>query len=243
MVTVRLQKFLASRGVCSRRRAEILIQSGWVQVNGQTVTQLGTGVDPDFDEVRVQGQLLPRVPLRYVLLHKPLGVLSTCSDPWGRPTVLDLIDDATGLHPVGRLDQDTAGALILTNDGDLTQRLTHPSHPCWKIYRVWVRGYPPPPVLHQWRTGVMLDGTPTLPAQVEHLGCQQGFTLLEVHLREGRNRQIRRITEMLGYPVESLTRIAIGPVQLAKLPLGSFRSLTSEEVQSFVPPAALAHEQ
>ncbi len=240
---IRLQKYLASRGVCSRRRAEDLIQAGQVQVNGATITQLGTTVDPDQDEVHVAGQPLPILQLRYYLLHKPVGVISTCQDPWGRPTVLGLVP--AKVHPVGRLDQDSSGALILTNDGALTQKLTHPSHECWKVYQVWVQGRPTASVLSQWRNGVRLEDKLTLPAHVQVLSTRPGQTRLEIHLREGRNRQIRRIAQQLGYPVESLTRTAIGPVQLGALAPGAYRLLTRAEVQQLdgAPiPVRRAHE-
>ncbi|WP_218081895.1 pseudouridine synthase [Anthocerotibacter panamensis] len=230
---VRLQKYLASHGLCSRRRAEELIAAGAVQVNGQTVTQLGTCIDPTTAEVRVHGQLLSSVSLRYYLVHKPRGLVSTCFDPQGRPTVLSLLPSAErqGLYPVGRLDQESEGALLLTNDGALTQKLTHPSHVLWKVYRVWVRGIPTAEALAAWRRGIPLDGRLTLPARVQVLLTQGERTQLEVHLREGRNRQIRRIAQLLGYPIQSLTRVAIGPLVLGDLPAGKYRSLTHREVQ------------
>ncbi len=230
----RLQKHLASHGLCSRRHAEDLITSGQVQVNGTIVTQLGTCIDPDVDCVTVAGQPLKPTTLRYYLINKPQGLLSTCSDPFGRPTVLTLLPEAErqGLHPVGRLDQDTEGALILTNDGALTQKLTHPSHQLWKMYHVQVSGQPPAAILKQWRAGVLLEGRLTLPARIRILKTLAASTWLEVQLTEGRNRQIRRVAQILNFPVESLRRVAIGSLRLGDLPLGSYRHLTVAQVQA-----------
>ncbi len=233
---IRLQKYLANRGLCSRRQAEGLILQGQVAVNGQVITQLGTCVDPDQDLVLVAGKPLAQPQRRYILLHKPLGVVSTCFDPQGRPTVLSLLPESlrAGLYPVGRLDQDSQGALLLTNDGDLTFKLTHPAHEFWKVYRVWVLGSPCPQILKQWQAGVMLEGQRTLPAKVRKIRQTYDQTLLEIHIREGRNRQIRKIAASLGYPVQSLLRIALGPVRLGDLPLGHYRTLAYQELQTLL---------
>ncbi|APB35271.1 pseudouridine synthase [Gloeomargarita lithophora Alchichica-D10] len=226
----RLQKILAQRGVAARRQAEDLIRRGQVRVNG-SLAQLGQKCNPQVDEITIRGQPLPPAPaLFYYLLHKPLGVVSTCADPQGRPTVRDFLPPACPpLHPVGRLDCDSSGALLLTNDGELTLALTHPRHPVWKTYRVWVKGQPTAVDLSQWRRGMDLDGQPTLPAQVRILQKTAHQTLLEIHLREGRNRQIRRVAAQLGYPVLRLHRQAIGEIQLGALPLGHLRPLTPPE--------------
>ncbi|TAF56437.1 MAG: rRNA pseudouridine synthase [Oscillatoriales cyanobacterium] len=243
----RLQKVLAKYGVASRRRAEQLIEEGRVWVNGQPAS-IGLKVDPDRDVITVDGQTLtPATPSAlYILLNKPLGVVSTCHDPQRRPTVLDCLPEDltrhTGLHPIGRLDTNSTGALILTNDGDLTYQLSHPRHHVPKTYRVWVRGVPSATTLKQWRSGVWLDDDdrPTLPAQVNvlqiqpHHGCDQ--TELEIVLREGRNRQIRRVATHLGHPVINLHRCSIGIITLktttgADLKLGEYRHLTPAEVQ------------
>ncbi len=233
----RLQKILSQWGVASRRQAEQLILAGRVRVNGEVVQQLGQKADPTCDRIEVDGRQmtsLSRPEPLYLLLNKPLGVVSTCADPWGRPTVLHLLPEKlrqdNGLHPVGRLDANSTGALLLTNDGDLTYALTHPSHQVPKTYRVWVEGHPSPQVLHQWRKGVMLDDRLTLPAQVEVVAQKADRTCLEVVLQEGRNRQIRRVATQLGHPVLALHRIAIGPIVLNGLPTGKVRSLTQEEV-------------
>ncbi|MEN9207602.1 MAG: pseudouridine synthase [Gloeomargarita sp. GMQP_bins_120] len=231
MTIQRLQKILAQRGVAARRQAEALIRAGQVWVNGRPA-QLGQKCDPQVDQITVQGRPLPPAPRRYYyLLHKPLGVVSTCYDPQGRRTVRDFLPPGLPpLYPVGRLDVDTTGALLLTNDGELTLALTHPRHPVWKVYWVWVAGHPSARVLERWRQGVELDGRPTLPAQVRVLRTFPQQTLLEVRLREGRNRQIRRVAAQLGYPVVRLHRQAIGAIDLGNLPVGKIRPLTEPEL-------------
>ncbi len=226
----RLQKILAQRGVAARRQAEALIRGGQVRVNGQ-LAHVGQKCDPQVDRITVAGQPLPAAPdLHYYLLHKPLGVVSTCADPQGRPTVRDFLPPhLPPLHPVGRLDRESTGALLLTNDGALTLALTHPRHPVWKVYRVWLRGHPPATVLSQWRQGIDLAGQQTLPARVRVLAQTRQQTLLEIHLREGRNRQIRRVAEQLGYPVLQLQRQAIGAIQLGSLAVGHLRPLNRAE--------------
>lgn len=235
----RLQKLLSQWGVASRRQAEVLIQAGRVRVNG-AIAQLGQRADPTLDRVECDGQIISpqnRPDYQYFLANKPLGLVSTCTDPEGRPTVMDLLPPEVrtgmGIHPVGRLDTYSTGALILTNDGDLTFHLTHPSHPVPKTYRVWVEGNPTPRAIQQWQRGeIHLDGTPTLPAQVRFCDRQGDRTELEVVLWEGRNRQIRRVAELLGYPVVKLHRVAIGFVQVAGVLPGSVRNLTKDEVDS-----------
>jgi pseudouridine synthase len=242
MTGLRLQKYLASCGISSRRQAEQMIQAGMVHVNGKLITELGTRVDPEQDEVQVKGQLVyPPTNKIYLLYHKPKNVVSTCHDPEGRKTVLDFLPAAManrGIHPVGRLDQYSSGALLLTNDGDFTLRLTHPRYGCSKTYHVWVQGRPTESDLHLWRRGILLGKTPTLPAQVNILQQDEGNTLIEAILHEGRNRQIRRICEQLGYPVYSLTRVAIGTVSLGDLLPGKYRNLSSKEVVTLLTKAS-----
>jgi 23S rRNA pseudouridine2605 synthase len=239
----RLQKIMAQWGIASRRHAEEMIQAGRVRVNGN-IAYLGQKADPDRDQIEVDGKRIDRnyrpVPI-YLLLNKPLGVVSTCLDPNGRPSVLDLLPRkmrvGEGIHPVGRLDVDSTGALLLTNDGDLTFRLTHPRHFIPKTYQVWVQGNPPDSILQTWRQGVILAGRKTLPAQVRCLQQIPGHkALLEVILYEGRNRQIRRVAEQLGYPVIKLHRTAIGSIRLQPtgqpaLPEGQYRSLSASELE------------
>jgi 23S rRNA pseudouridine2605 synthase len=238
----RLQKLLSQWGVASRRHAEALILEGRVRLNGQIV-HLGQKADPERDRIEVDGILLEnrhRPKHIYLLLHKPSGVVSTCDDPRGRTTVLDLLPDrlkqGLGIHPVGRLDAESTGALLLTNDGALTFHLTHPSHCIPKTYEVWVRGHPPESVLQAWREGIVLAGRKTLPASIGVLECNRDDrTLLEIVLREGRNRQIRRVAALLGYPVIHLHRTAIGAILLqppgeSGLPIGQYRPLEKSEL-------------
>lgn len=233
----RLQKILSQRGIASRRQAEQMILTGRVQLNGVTA-HLGQKANADADTITIDGQRLPpgdTPSLSYLLLNKPAGVVSTCRDPQGRSTVLELLPPQwrqSGLHPVGRLDADSTGALLLTNDGSITFYLTHPRHHVAKTYQVWVKGNPSAVILQQWRQGILLQGRPTLPAQVCVLDrCREpARTCLEITLHEGRNRQIRRVAEQLGHPVLSLQRVAIGPIQLGNLPCGQWRSLTEPEI-------------
>jgi pseudouridine synthase len=234
----RLQKILSQWGVASRRNAETLIHEGRVLLNGVPAT-LGQRADPTVDQIEVDGRVIqpndkPR--LFYLLLNKPAGVVSTCNDEKGRKTVLDLLPDALrhsqGIHPVGRLDTDSTGALLLTNDGQLTFHLTHPSHSIPKTYLVWVEGHPTPEVLHQWRTGIRLDGRKTRSAQVALLNHKATQSLLKITMREGRNRQIRKVADQLGYPVVRLHRIAIGSIELNSLKSGDFRALSQSELSA-----------
>lgn len=234
----RLQKLLSQWGIASRRQAEALIQSGRVQVNG-AIAHLGQKADPMVDCVTLDGRVIApenRPDAYYLLLNKPLDVVCTCDDPWGRSTVLDLLPlslrAGLGIHPVGRLDANSTGALILTNDGDLTYQLTHPRHHIPKTYRVWVQGRPSPTVLERWCRGIQLAQKQTLPAQVRPLTYRSARTELEVVLREGRKRQIRRVAEALGHPVLQLHRVAIGSVSLASLMSGNVRDLTKREVNA-----------
>ena len=248
----RLQKILAQWGIASRRHAEQLILAGQVRVNGG-IAVLGQKADPDADLIEVDGESVGRTlgaersPLRpapvYLLLHKPLGVVSTCADPQKRPTVLDLLPPKyqnLGLHPVGRLDVQTTGALLLTNDGELTFHLTHPSHHVTKTYEVLVQGNPSPSVLNQWRNGILLEGRQTRPAQVQILRpwtALQNTVLLQVILQEGRKRQIRLVAKALGHRVLKLHRTHIGAIALRHidgymLSPGQYRSLTSSEISA-----------
>lgn len=235
MPTQRLQKILAQAGVASRRRSEELVRAGRVTVNGQVVDTLGSQADPAVDRIALDGQpvVLQAAPV-YFLLRKPRGYLSTCYDPQGRKTVLELVPYVPGLHPVGRLDRDTTGLLILSNDGGFTQALTHPRHGIAKTYVAEVRGRPTPTAVQQLRTGVRLEGGVTLPAQVELLEKRPDASRVALTIREGRNRQVRRMMEAVGHPVIRLERVAIGSLVADDLPEGHYRALTPEEVQSLL---------
>lgn len=238
----RLQKILSQWGIASRRQAEEMIRRSRVRVNGD-LAHLGQKVDPQKDTITVDGKPVlseQRPTLVYLLLHKGIGVVSTCHDPQGRKTVLDLLPPelhlGQGIHPVGRLDIDSTGAIILTNDGELTFWLTHPRHSIPKTYRVLVEGHPTESVLRTWRQGVLLDGRKTRPAQVKLIKKFADTTCLEIILKEGRNRQIRRVAEILGHPVIKLHRTAIGPIQLkspGNKPLleGEYRHLEESEIR------------
>jgi pseudouridine synthase len=225
----RLQKILSQAGVASRRAAEQLMLEGRVTVNGTTIRELGTKADAARDDIRVDGR---RVKLteqhRYLLLNKPRGCMTTRSDPERRPTVIDLLKGVREyVYPVGRLDFDSEGLLILTNDGDLAARLTHPSHEVPRVYEARVLGEPDHHDLDRLEKGVTIDGRRTQLAGVKALRPD----LLQVTIREGRNRQVRKMCEAIGHPVTQLKRVAIGPIRDGKLKPGMWRDLTAEEVR------------
>lgn len=229
---LRLQKFLALAGVASRRQAEKLIVEGRVQVNGRPA-ELGTKVEPGSDRVTVDRKPVQvRAEQSYLLLHKPAGCLTTRRDPEGRPTVYHFIGEAadSGVQAVGRLDYNTEGALIFTSDGELARRLQHPRFKVPKTYQVRVRGEVSIATCRRLADGVMLDGRPTLPAEVRLLRSGVSHTSLEIVIREGRNRQVRRMCEAVGHPVSRLRRTAIGPLALGDLPPGRVRQLSSREI-------------
>jgi len=222
MVPIQLNRYLAMHGVASRRGADHLIKAGHVTVNGRRA--IPTDRVGDTDQILVKGQPInPSPSLVYYLLHKPAGYLSTVSDPQGRPTVLDLIPHATRLYPVGLLDYASEGLILLTNDGELAYRLTHPKFEVTKVYKVLVKGSPPPATINQLATGVKVDGIKTSPAQVIVLEIQSGRTWLEFTIHEGKNRQIRKMCAAVGYPVIRLIRLALGPYRLDDLAPGSWQ--------------------
>jgi pseudouridine synthase len=236
-VQQRLQKILSQAGIASRRASERFILDGRVSVNGATIRELGTKADAETDDIRVDGRRVRSAERkRYLLLHKPAGYVSTRSDPQRRPTVIDLLSGVREyVYPVGRLDYDTEGLLLLTNDGDLAATLTHPRHGVPRTYRARVVGVPDDEALRQLRDGIALDGTRTLPAEVTLVGVpRRGAreTLIELTIREGRNRQVRRMCEAVGHPVSALTRTRIGPLADARLPRGRWRDLTDREVRT-----------
>ncbi|MCC7372097.1 MAG: rRNA pseudouridine synthase [Chloroflexi bacterium] len=228
----RLQKYLARCGVASRRASEAIIVAGRVWVNGVVVSELGTSVDPDQDRVEVDGRrVMPPTAHTYLALNKPTGVVSTASDPQGRRTVIDLVSDLDRrLYPVGRLDYDSEGLLILTDDGDLAMMLTHPRHDVEKEYRAFVRGDVPDRLLGQLARGVELDGRRTAPARFTVEERREAGTWLRVVLHEGRNRQIRRMAAEVGLDVIRLIRVRIGTLLLGDLPTGAWRDLRPAEV-------------
>ncbi len=229
---VRLQKVLAAAGVSSRREAERLIQGGRVAVNGEVIVTLGTRVNPRKDVVRVDGRRLRAEERRvYYLLHKPKGYITTSRDPQGRPTVLDLLRGVKErVFPVGRLDWHSEGLLILTNDGELAFRLTHPSNHIAKVYRVKVKGLVAKAALQAVRRGLYLDGRKSLPA-LARLISSRNNSWLELTLYEGQKNQIRRTFDRLGHSVLKLKRVAIGPISDRNLKPGAFRPLTPREIR------------
>ena len=240
MSTVRLQKILSAGGVASRRAAEELIRQGRVTVNGRTVTELGSKADPSSDEVRVDGRRVRGIERRrYLLLNKPKGYMTTRSDPRRRPTVMDLVPGVREyIYPVGRLDFDSSGLLLLTNDGDLAAALTHPSREVEREYHAWVLGTPDGHDLERLRRGIVIEGRRTAPARVEVMhvgrGSRRDQVQLRFVLREGRNRQVRRMCEAVGHPVVDLARVRFGPIADAHLGSGAFRELTAEEVKRLI---------
>lgn len=226
----RLQKLLAHAGVASRRGAEELILAGRVAVNGTVVRELGRRVSP-ADRIDLDGRpLRPTERLVYLALNKPPGFVSTARDPEGRPTVLQLVRRAERVYPVGRLDWDTEGLLLLTNDGALTNRLTHPRYGVEKEYHALVAGYPDEEALAQLAEGVELDDGQTEPAGVRRLRQTREGVWIAVTIHEGRNRQVRRMFSVVGHPVRRLIRARVGPVELGGLPSGQVRELLPREV-------------
>jgi len=232
----RLQKILSQAGVASRRAAETLIAEGRVSVNGTTVREMGTKADPATDNIRVDGRRIKSAEvLRYILLNKPPGYVTTRSDPQRRPTVIDLLRGVREyVYPVGRLDYDTEGLLLLTNDGDLAARLTHPRHGVERTYEARIAGVPDAGALERLRKGIPLDGRRTLPADVRLLTRGRGDRdgVLVMTIREGRTRQVRRMCEAVGHPVRALTRTRIGPLSDRRLKPGQWRELTLEEIRA-----------
>jgi pseudouridine synthase len=232
----RLQKILSAAGVASRRLSEQLISDGRVSVNGSTVTELGTKADLSHDEIRVDGRRIQKTQRpRYILLYKPRGYVTTRSDPQKRPTVIDLMSAIKEyIYPVGRLDYDSEGLLLLTNDGDLAAHLTHPRHEVERVYQARVRGVPDAHDVQRLQKGMVVDGRRTTQARVtleEALEAPSGpQALLLLSIREGRNRQVRKMFDAVGHPVMRLRRIRIGPIQDDALKPGHYRELTPSEV-------------
>jgi 23S rRNA pseudouridine2605 synthase len=234
-VQVRLQKIISTAGVASRRAAEKLIVEGRVSVNGDTVRELGSKADPDTDEIRVDGRRVKHAQrLRYFLLNKPRGYVTTRSDPEKRRTVLDLLRGVREyVYPVGRLDFDSEGLLILTNDGDLAATLTHPRHEVERVYEAQVLGVPDAHDIDRLSRGIVIEGRRTSPAHVELVGRRSDgdTSVLRVTIHEGRTRQVRKMCDAIGHPVRALRRVRIGPIVDKNLRLGSYRELTSDEVR------------
>ena len=247
MAEQRIQKVLADQGICSRREAERLIAAGKVKVNGHPVT-LGDKMDPDYDKVMIDGQTQRIVRKRqytYIMLHKPRGYLTTRSDDRGRKTVMDLVSDVPAmLRPVGRLDKDSEGLLLMTNDGAFAQAVTHPSGGISKLYRVTVQPRADEAQILKLSSGVVLDdGTKTMPCAINVVTDEPGRTVMEMTLKEGKNREIRRMCEAVGLEVIRLKRNAEGVVKLGMLQPGKYRELTKAEVNGLRAAAAKGRAQ
>ena len=234
----RLQKILAHAGVASRREAEVMIREGRVTVNGRVVTELGSRASAGRDHIKVDGKLITRAePHRYILLYKPREVMTTVEDPQGRKTVIDLVRGIRErIYPVGRLDFHSEGLIVLTNDGDLAFKVSHPRHGSVKTYHVKVRGVPEERTIDRLQRGITLDGKRTLPCEIQQMkttgrGLDAGNSWYEVKLREGRTQQIRKMFQALGHPVTKLRRVAIGPISDPKLTPGEWREMTKQEVK------------
>lgn len=225
---------MAECGVASRRKSEELIEAGKVKVNGH-VSHIGDKVNPKKDIVTVRGKRIDKEErLYYIMLNKPRGYVTTVSDEFGRKTVMDLVDVDVRVYPVGRLDKDSEGLLILTNDGSFANALTHPKHNFAKVYRVTVRPAVSDEILERLRKGIEIDGRKTAPCDVNVVTEEEGRVVLEFILREGRNRQIRKMCEAVGLEVARLKRVSIGPVKLGMLQTGKTRRLTDNEVKKLI---------
>lgn len=230
---VRLQKYIASTGLASRRKAEELIAQGKVKVNGKTIREQGVKVDTQSDVVEVNGQTIePEKKKYYILLNKPAGYITTTSDELGRQTVMELVSDISArIYPVGRLDVETEGLLFMTNDGTFANTLTHPRHGIEKEYLVYARGVMMPAALNKLKRGVALEDFVTKPAEVELIRIERNVSVVKIKIHEGKNRQVRRMFETVGHEVLYLQRTQVGPIMLGNVPLGKWRHLKKAEIQ------------
>ena len=231
-IKIRLNKYLASLGIASRRQADELIKQGKIRVNHQVVTQMGTKIDPDKDLVEFEGKKLEPETKTYLIYHKPKGVLSTTKDTHHRPTILDKVKYKVRLYPVGRLDKDSEGLILLTNDGDLAYRLTHPKFHIPKTYEVTILGQIKLDQIEKLQTGIQLEDGLSKPTKTTIIQKSARHSILEMILFEGRKRQIRRMMASLHLHILSLKRVAIGPILLGELKVGQNRALTTLEIKS-----------
>lgn len=238
MEEIRLQKYLASAGVASRRKCEELILEGKIEVNGKIITELGTKIDPKKDEVKYNGKIVKSEEEKvYILLNKPIGYVTTAKEQFGRDMVLDLVKVNKRIVPVGRLDMYTSGALILTNDGEFVNRLTHPSHEIDKTYNVTVKGIVAKEEIENLKKGVLIDDDYiTKPAKVKILKIdeEKKISRIQITIHEGKNRQVRKMCEAIGKKVLALHRCKIGNIDVKSLKLGEWRYLSKKEVEKFL---------
>lgn len=230
---MRLQKYIASCGIASRRKAEEMIADGRVEVNGKIVMEMGIKVDPKKDKVKVDGKFIRKEKEKvYIMLNKPIGYITSLKDEEGRRIVTDLIEGVDErIFPVGRLDADTTGLLLLTNDGDITYKLTHPSYEIVKKYIAIVEGVPNRMELEKFRNGMMLDGRLTAKASVKIAKRYEDEAILEIEIHEGRNRQVKKMCEMINHPVKKLKRVSLGEIELGGMETGNWRYLDEEEME------------
>ncbi|MEG6565878.1 pseudouridine synthase [Thermoanaerobacterium saccharolyticum] len=228
----RLQKYLAECGIASRRKCEQLILAGEVKVNGETIRKLGIKVDPNKDVVEYNGKVVTKVNKNiYIMLNKPVGYLTTVKDQFDRPSVIDLVNIDDRVYPIGRLDYDTSGLLLLTNDGDLANKLMHPKNKINKVYIAQIKGVPDKMKLDMFRNGLCIDNYKTAKAEIDILKVANGNSTVRIVIREGRNRQIRKMCELIGHPVLKLKRVKIGNLDIGNLKTGQWRYLSKDEVE------------
>lgn len=229
----RLHKYLADAGIASRRKSEELIKQGKIKVNGEIVKELGVKIDPENDKIEYEGKLINKNENKIVLImNKPKDVISSATDPQGRKTVLDLIsDNFPRLYPVGRLDFESEGMILLTNDGELTNKITHPKNQVKKVYLVWVFGYPGKESIIKFSEGIELEDGMTAPAKIKLIKKGKATSLLEVEIKEGKKRQIRRMFDSLGHPVSRLVRTQIGELKLGSLEAGKYKKLKEQDIK------------
>lgn len=230
--TVRLNKYLANLGICARRDVKKLLKERVLTVNGERAREQGVRLDPSKDDVRLDGKKLKAPELVYYLLNKPKGIISTVADEYNRKNVTSFIPTTERIYPVGRLDKDTTGLILLTNDGELTNLLTHPKYHVYKVYRLAISGFATKEQLRAMQRGVLLDDGITAPAQVKVLGSRDNQSFIEVTLHEGKNRQIRRMCETVGITLLDLERVSFGPIHIGNLKMGKYRTLTMKEIEA-----------
>lgn len=229
---MRINRALALTGFCSRRKADLLIGEGRVAVNGSIVDDYSLSVDLESDEILVDGKPLKSKDYQYLILYKPKDIMTTCDDPQGRKTVLDILPDhLKHLKPIGRLDRASEGLLIFTNDGDFAHLLAHPSKQIWKTYKVYVEGCLDEKSVQKLESGVLLNSGLTLPSKVEVVSAEDEKSIFLISIREGKNRQIRRMCSSLGYPVNRLVRVAIGRLQLKPMAPGQWKLLEKDQIE------------
>jgi 23S rRNA pseudouridine2605 synthase len=231
-MVVRLQKYLADAGICSRRKAEILILEGKVKVNDKVVTELGTKVDSEKDSIYFEDKKIDISNKNvYIILNKPKEYVTTVKDQFGRATVMDLIKDIEcRLVPVGRLDYNTSGLIIMTNDGELVYKITHPKHNINKVYIAQIKGIPTSQEIFDFENGLYIEDYKTSDAKFEFMQTKNNISTVKITIHEGKNRQIRKMCDKIGHPVIELTRISIGDIQLEQLATGQYRYLTDKEI-------------